>query len=71
MEVLHLSPEIVVDVRGLPGDAPSDVPQVLSTISLLMKKTGVCWCVVGDVLLAYYCVPQITGVCPLVIAESI
>jgi hypothetical protein len=61
-QLFHLPPDLSVDVHGLPGDAPSDVPAVLSTISRLMDEVGVRWCIVGDLLLAHYCVPKITGV---------
>jgi len=62
--IVSVSSEVGVDVQGLPGDSPSDVPQVLSTLSCLMKSTGVSWCVMGDLLLAHYLVPQVTRVCP-------
>jgi len=61
---ISVSSEVGVDVQGLPWDSPSDVPQVLSTLSCLMKSTGVSWCVMGDLLLAHYLVPQVTRVCP-------
>ena len=55
-------PDLVVDAFGLPGDAPSDMPRVLSTVSCVMDKTGVRWCLVGDTLLIHYNVPKIMGV---------
>lgn len=62
MVVLKMPPDLVVDAFGLPGDAPSDIPHVLLTISSIMDKTGVRWCLVGDILLIYYNVPKIMGV---------
>jgi len=53
---------VIVDV---PNDSPSNVAQVLSTISHLIKSAGVYWCVVGDLLLAHYLAKQVTGVCLL------
>ena len=61
-QLLRLPPELHVDVYGLPGDLPSDVPMILSTISTLMHENDVRWCATGDLLLAHYCVPKITGV---------
>jgi hypothetical protein len=58
MVLLNIPPYLVVDAFGLPGDAPSDMPLVLSTISCIMEKTGVRWCLVGDILLIYYNVPR-------------
>ncbi len=57
-----ISPESSVDVQGLPGDSPSDIPAVLSRVSRLLESAGVAWCVMGDLLLAHYLVPQVTGV---------
>ena len=57
-----MPPDLVVDAFGLPGDAPSDMPRVLSTISCIMDKTGIRWCLVGDILLIYYKVPKIMAV---------
>ena len=62
MVVLKLPPDLAVDSFGLPGDAPSDMPRVLTTISSIMDKTGVRWCLVGDILLTYYNVPKIMAV---------
>jgi hypothetical protein len=62
MVLLNMHPDLVVDAVGLPGDTPSDMPLVLSTISSVMDKTGVRWCLVGDILLTYYYVPKIMGV---------
>ena len=59
MVLLNMPPDLVVDAFGLPGDVPSDMPRVLSTISCIMDKTGVRWCLVGDILLIYYNVPKI------------
>jgi len=64
MATLHKWSPLRMDVQGLPVDSPSDVPQVLFTLSRLMKSTGVSWCVMGDLLLAHYLVPRVTGVCP-------
>jgi hypothetical protein len=57
-----MSSELIEDVRGLPGDIPSDIPYVLSMISRLMEQRGISWCVLGDVLLTHYRVPKVTGV---------
>ena len=57
-----MPPDLVVDAFGLPGDAPSDMPRVLSTISCIMDKTGIRWCLVGDILLIHYNVPKIMAV---------
>ena len=62
-----MPPDIVTDVYGLPGDSPGDVSTVLPTISRLMDEIGVRWCVVGDILLAHYGVPKITGVSVIII----
>ena len=62
MVLLNMHPDLVVDAIGLPGDAPSDIPLVLSTISSILDKTGVRWCLVGDILLLHYNVPKIMGV---------
>jgi hypothetical protein len=62
MVLLNMPPDLIVDAIGLPGDAPSDMPLVLSTISSIMNKTGVRWCLVGDILLIHYSVPKIMGV---------
>ena len=58
MVLLKLPPDLAADAFGLPGDVPSDMPLVLSTISSIMDKTGVRWCLVGDILLIYYHVPK-------------
>jgi hypothetical protein len=60
-QILKMPVELLEDVHGLPGDIPSNVPQVLSMISRLMEDNGIPWCVVGDLLLAHYRVPKITG----------
>jgi hypothetical protein len=60
-------PDIVTDVYGLPGDSPGNVSTVLSTISHLMDEIGVCWCMVGDILLAHYSVPKIMGVSVIIL----
>jgi hypothetical protein len=57
-----MPPDLVVDAFGLPGDAPSDMPRVLSTISCFMDKTRIRWCLVADILLIHYNVPKIMGV---------
>ena len=57
-----MPPYLVADVFGQPGDAPSDIPRVLSTISCIMDKTGIRWCLVGDILLIYYNAPKIMAV---------
>ena len=57
--VVSTTAEVLVDV---PNDSPSNVAQVLSTLSHIMKSAGVSWCVLGDLLLAHYLVPQDTGV---------
>jgi hypothetical protein len=54
-----MPPDLVVHAFGLPGDAPSDMPRVLSNI---MDKTGNRWCLLGDILLIYYNVPKIMAV---------
>ncbi|KIM35677.1 hypothetical protein M413DRAFT_449627 [Hebeloma cylindrosporum] len=59
--LLDMHPDLVVDANGLPGDEPSDMPRVLPIISSIMDKTGVLWCLVGDILLSYYRVPKIMG----------
>jgi hypothetical protein len=64
---LQLPPDVTIDVYGLPGDTPSDVSTVLSTITRLMDEVRVHWCVVGDILLAHYGVPKITGVRVIII----
>ena len=56
---MTLRPDLAVDVFGLPGDVPTDIPFVLATISSIMDKTGVRWCLVGDILLIHYNVPRI------------
>jgi hypothetical protein len=61
-EVLQLPSDLHVDVHhGLPGDIPCDFTSVFSTITSVMDKVGVPWCVVGDVLLAHYRVPKVTA----------
>ena len=62
MVLLDMPPDLVVDAFGLPGDVSSDMPLVLSTISSIMDKIGVRWCLVGDILLIHYNVPKIMGV---------
>ena len=52
--------EVIVDV---PVDSPSNVAEVLSTISHIIKSAGISWFVAGDLLLAHYLVKQVTGVC--------
>ena len=46
MVLLNMPPDLVVDAFGLPGDVPSDMPRVLSTISCIMVKlefVGASW----------------------------
>jgi hypothetical protein len=52
--------EVIVN---MPNDSPTNVAQILSTISHIIKSAGVSWCVVGDLLLAHYLVKQNTRVC--------
>jgi len=52
--------EVIVDV---PVNSPSNMAEVLSTISHIIKSAGISWFVVGDLLLAHYLVKQLTGVC--------
>ena len=57
-----MPPDLVVDAFGQPGDAPSDISRVLSTISCIMDKTGIPWCLAGDILLIYYNAPKTMAV---------
>jgi hypothetical protein len=62
MVLLNMPPNLVVDAFGLPGDAPSDMPHILSTISCILDKTGIRRCLVSDILLIPYNVPKIMAV---------
>lgn len=60
--MMELHPDALVDLRGLPGDAPSDVPKAMTAIAGLMEADNISWCVAGDLLLLHYRVPLATHV---------
>lgn len=61
-QVLQLPEALHVDVWGLPGDTPSDVPHVIRKIMEILAPLELAWCVVGDILFVHYCVPKVTNV---------
>ncbi|KIJ34642.1 hypothetical protein M422DRAFT_34990 [Sphaerobolus stellatus SS14] len=68
--IMDIPPDLYIDANGLPGNVPEDVSKVLKTISGVMEELQVPWFIAGDLLLAYYRVPQITGDLEIVVPSE-
>ncbi|KAH8101757.1 hypothetical protein BXZ70DRAFT_931810 [Cristinia sonorae] len=69
-EVVVLDPETQIDMHGLPGDAPVDLVRFSRTLSEILAKHGITWCVVGELATSYYGAPVVICTYEFCVPES-